>query len=83
MFVFELVLISFSFFPLFMSAAYRNLVLLFLTVVMEVVLVCFLLSTLQRLPYELESKYTKGLLGRTLKRTKRKLKGATCHQSIC
>lgn len=29
---------------------------LFLTVVMEVVLVCFLLSTLQRLPYRLESK---------------------------
>lgn len=40
-----------------MSAAYRNLVLLFLTAVMEVVLVCFLLSTLQRLPYQLESKY--------------------------
>ncbi|KAI3351855.1 hypothetical protein L3Q82_020689, partial [Scortum barcoo] len=35
-------------------AAYRNLVLLFLTAVMEVVLVCFLLSTLKRLPYELE-----------------------------
>lgn len=40
-----------------MSAVYRNLVLLFLTAVMEVVLVCFLLSTLQRLPYELESKW--------------------------
>ncbi|XP_071314303.1 uncharacterized protein [Trachinotus anak] len=35
-------------------AAYRNLVLLFLTTIMEVVLVCFLLSTLQRLPYQLE-----------------------------
>lgn len=42
---------------LFMSAAYRNLVLLFLTTIMEVVLVCFLLSTLQRLPYQLESEY--------------------------
>lgn len=40
-----------------MSAAYRNLVLLFLTVFMEIILVCFLLSTLQRLPYQLESKY--------------------------
>ncbi|KAI9539090.1 hypothetical protein NQZ68_009167 [Dissostichus eleginoides] len=39
---------------LMLIAAYRNLVLLFLTSVMEVVLVCFLLSTLQRLPYELE-----------------------------
>nr|XP_029135893.1 uncharacterized protein LOC114921008 [Labrus bergylta] len=39
---------------LVLIAAYRNLVLLFLTAVMEVVLVCFLLSTLQRLPYELE-----------------------------
>ncbi|XP_037637135.1 uncharacterized protein si:ch211-153b23.3 [Sebastes umbrosus] len=39
---------------LMLIAAYRNLVLLFLTAVMEVVLVCFLLSTLQRLPYELE-----------------------------
>ncbi|XP_054870920.1 uncharacterized protein si:ch211-153b23.3 [Amphiprion ocellaris] len=39
---------------LMLTAAYRNLVLLFLTAVMEVVLVCFLLSTLQRLPYELE-----------------------------
>uniref|UniRef100_A0A3P8T7Q6 Threonylcarbamoyl-AMP synthase n=1 Tax=Amphiprion percula TaxID=161767 RepID=A0A3P8T7Q6_AMPPE len=38
-----------------MLIAYRNLVLLFLTAVMEVVLVCFLLSTLQRLPYELEA----------------------------
>ncbi|KAF3838179.1 hypothetical protein F7725_009947, partial [Dissostichus mawsoni] len=45
----------FFMFILSMSAAYRNLVLLFLTSVMEVVLVCFLLSTLQRLPYELES----------------------------
>ncbi|XP_071314227.1 uncharacterized protein [Trachinotus anak] len=35
-------------------AAYRNLVLLFLTTIMEVVLVCFLLSTLPRLPYQLE-----------------------------
>nr|XP_033489598.1 uncharacterized protein si:ch211-153b23.3 [Epinephelus lanceolatus] len=39
---------------LMLIAAYRNLVLLSLTAVMEVVLVCFLLSTLQRLPYELE-----------------------------
>ncbi|XP_041846242.1 uncharacterized protein LOC121643092 [Melanotaenia boesemani] len=39
---------------LMLIAAYRNLVLLFLTAVMEVVLVCFLLSTLQRLPYKLE-----------------------------
>ncbi|XP_031175150.1 uncharacterized protein LOC116064239 [Sander lucioperca] len=39
---------------LMLIAADRNLVLLFLTAVMEVVLVCFLLSTLQRLPYELE-----------------------------
>lgn len=38
-------------------AAYKNLVLLLLTTVMEVALVCFLLSTLQRLPYRLESKY--------------------------
>ncbi|KAF3855304.1 hypothetical protein F7725_023359, partial [Dissostichus mawsoni] len=44
----------FFMFILSMSAAYRNLVLLLLTSVMEVVLVCFLLSTLQRLPYELE-----------------------------
>uniref|UniRef100_A0A3Q2G4V6 Threonylcarbamoyl-AMP synthase n=1 Tax=Cyprinodon variegatus TaxID=28743 RepID=A0A3Q2G4V6_CYPVA len=35
--------------------AYRNLVLLFLTTLMEVVLVCFLLSTLHKLPYELEA----------------------------
>ncbi|TKS72488.1 YrdC domain-containing protein, mitochondrial [Collichthys lucidus] len=41
-------------FFLILIAAYRNLVLLCLTVVMEVVLVCFLLSTLQRLPYQLE-----------------------------
>ncbi|XP_026186789.1 uncharacterized protein LOC113144779 [Mastacembelus armatus] len=39
---------------LMLIAAYRNLVLLLLTTVMEVVLVCFLLSTLQRLPYKLE-----------------------------
>ncbi|XP_047190422.1 uncharacterized protein si:ch211-153b23.3 isoform X2 [Scophthalmus maximus] len=39
---------------LMLIAAYRNLVLLFLTTIMEVVLVCFLLSTLQRLPYQLE-----------------------------
>nr|XP_046261959.1 uncharacterized protein si:ch211-153b23.3 [Scatophagus argus] len=39
---------------LMLIAAYRNLVMLCLTVVMEVVLVCFLLSTLQRLPYKLE-----------------------------
>ncbi|MFT7802703.1 uncharacterized protein LOC108925379 [Arapaima gigas] len=35
-------------------AAYRNLVLLSLTTMMEVLLVCFLLSTLDRLPYQLE-----------------------------
>ncbi|KAG7518029.1 hypothetical protein JOB18_022882 [Solea senegalensis] len=39
---------------LMLIAAYKNLVLLFLTIVMEVVLVCFLLSTLQQLPYQLE-----------------------------
>ncbi|XP_068571501.1 uncharacterized protein si:ch211-153b23.3 [Cebidichthys violaceus] len=39
---------------LMLIAAYRNLVLLFLTTVMEVVLVCLLLSTLQRLPLQLE-----------------------------
>ncbi|XP_070409670.1 uncharacterized protein [Nothobranchius furzeri] len=39
---------------LMLIAAYRNVVLLFLTTIMEVVLVCFLLSTLQRLPYKLE-----------------------------
>ncbi|MED6269205.1 hypothetical protein CHARACLAT_030872, partial [Characodon lateralis] len=39
---------------LILIAAYRNLVLLFLTTLMEVVLVCFLLSTLHKLPYELE-----------------------------
>ncbi|XP_032410998.1 uncharacterized protein LOC116714492 [Xiphophorus hellerii] len=39
---------------LMLIAAYRNLVLLFLTTLMEVVLVCFLLSTLNKLPYELE-----------------------------
>ncbi|XP_063046714.1 uncharacterized protein si:ch211-153b23.3 [Engraulis encrasicolus] len=35
-------------------AAYGNLVLLILTIIMEVVLVCFLLSTLGTLPYRLE-----------------------------
>ena len=40
----------------FLAASYRNLVLLFLTTIMEVVLVCFLLSTLKQLPYKLESK---------------------------
>uniref|UniRef100_A0A3Q3F6A9 Threonylcarbamoyl-AMP synthase n=1 Tax=Kryptolebias marmoratus TaxID=37003 RepID=A0A3Q3F6A9_KRYMA len=35
--------------------ASRNLVLLFLTTIMEVVLVCLLLSTLQSLPYQLEA----------------------------
>lgn len=39
---------------LMLIAAYKNMVLLFMTIVMEVVLVCFLLSTLQRLPYQLE-----------------------------
>lgn len=39
------------------SAAHRNLAMLFLTGVMEVVLICFLLSTLQRLPYRLESMF--------------------------
>ncbi|XP_047441888.1 uncharacterized protein LOC125008624 [Mugil cephalus] len=39
---------------LMLIAAYKNLVLLFLTTVMEVALVCLLLSTLQRLPYDLE-----------------------------
>ncbi|XP_036826154.1 uncharacterized protein LOC110504477 [Oncorhynchus mykiss] len=39
---------------LMLIAAYGNLVLLSLTVVMEIVLVCFLLSTLQQLPYQLE-----------------------------
>ncbi|XP_064829065.1 uncharacterized protein LOC135545386 [Oncorhynchus masou masou] len=39
---------------LMLIAAYGNLVLLSLTVVMEAVLVCFLLSTLQQLPYQLE-----------------------------
>uniref|UniRef100_A0A674CYF0 Threonylcarbamoyl-AMP synthase n=1 Tax=Salmo trutta TaxID=8032 RepID=A0A674CYF0_SALTR len=39
---------------LVLIAAYGNLVLLSLTVVMEAVLVCFLLSTLQQLPYQLE-----------------------------
>ncbi|XP_034037967.1 uncharacterized protein si:ch211-153b23.3 [Thalassophryne amazonica] len=39
---------------LMLIAAYRNLVLLFLTTVMEVALVCFLLSTLQKLPIYLE-----------------------------
>lgn len=39
---------------LILIAAYKNLVLLFMTTVMEVILVCFLLSTLQSLPYQLE-----------------------------
>lgn len=39
----------------FIPAAGRNMTLLLLTTVMEVLLVCFLLSALQRLPYELES----------------------------
>ncbi len=57
LFLFELVLILL----MSMSAASRNLVLLFLTTIMEVVLVCFLLSTLQRLPYKLESKRRQSL----------------------
>ncbi|KAL7886056.1 hypothetical protein AOLI_G00063510 [Acnodon oligacanthus] len=36
------------------AAAYGNLVLLTLTTIMEVIVVCFLLSTLDRLPYQLE-----------------------------
>ncbi|XP_061755650.1 uncharacterized protein si:ch211-153b23.3 [Nerophis ophidion] len=36
------------------SATYRNLVLVFLTATMEMILVCLLLSTLQQLPYQLE-----------------------------
>lgn len=39
------------------TAAYGNLLLLALTTVMEVLVVCFLLSTLDRLPYQLESRY--------------------------
>ncbi|KAK1804190.1 hypothetical protein P4O66_020234, partial [Electrophorus voltai] len=39
---------------LMLVAAYGNLVLLALTTIMEVMLVCFLLSTLDRLPYQLE-----------------------------
>ncbi|KAG5852183.1 hypothetical protein ANANG_G00059710 [Anguilla anguilla] len=39
---------------LMLAAAYANLVLLTLTTVMEVILVCFLLSTVGRLPYQLE-----------------------------
>ncbi|KAI4886947.1 hypothetical protein NFI96_030460, partial [Prochilodus magdalenae] len=39
---------------LMLIAAYGNLVLLTLTTIMEVVVVCFLLSTLDRLPYQLE-----------------------------
>ncbi|KAK7922887.1 hypothetical protein WMY93_009789 [Mugilogobius chulae] len=39
---------------LILIAAYKNLVLLFMTIIMEVVLVCLLLSTLQALPYQLE-----------------------------
>uniref|UniRef100_A0A3B3QKQ2 Threonylcarbamoyl-AMP synthase n=1 Tax=Paramormyrops kingsleyae TaxID=1676925 RepID=A0A3B3QKQ2_9TELE len=38
-----------------MLIAYRNLILLSTTTVMEVILVCFLLSTLGRLPYQLEA----------------------------
>ncbi|TSL89855.1 YrdC domain-containing protein, mitochondrial [Bagarius yarrelli] len=37
-----------------LAAAYRNLVLLALTIVMEVIVVCLLLSTLDKLPYQLE-----------------------------
>lgn len=44
----------FSFFLSFFTAAYSNLVLLALTTIMEVIIVCFLLSTLGRLPYQLE-----------------------------
>ncbi|KAL6480029.1 hypothetical protein MHYP_G00110620 [Metynnis hypsauchen] len=39
---------------LMLIAAYGNLVLLTLTTIMEVIVVCFLLSTLDRLPYQLE-----------------------------
>ncbi|XP_033830138.1 uncharacterized protein si:ch211-153b23.3 [Periophthalmus magnuspinnatus] len=39
---------------LILIAAYKNLVLLITTIVMELALVCFLLSTVQSLPYELE-----------------------------
>ncbi|XP_060741274.1 uncharacterized protein si:ch211-153b23.3 [Tachysurus vachellii] len=39
---------------LILVAAYGNLVLLALTIIMEVVVVCLLLSTLNRLPYQLE-----------------------------
>ncbi|KAJ8407049.1 hypothetical protein AAFF_G00287250 [Aldrovandia affinis] len=39
---------------LMLIAAYGNLVLLALTTMMEVILVCFLLSTFGRLPYQLE-----------------------------
>ncbi|KAJ8338368.1 hypothetical protein SKAU_G00373340 [Synaphobranchus kaupii] len=39
---------------LMLIAAYVNMVLLTLTTVMEVILVCFLLSTIGRLPYQLE-----------------------------
>ncbi|XP_059378166.1 uncharacterized protein LOC132114054 [Carassius carassius] len=39
---------------LILVAAYRNLVLLALTTVMEVIIVCFLLFTLGQLPYQLE-----------------------------
>ncbi|TWW55052.1 hypothetical protein D4764_09G0001010 [Takifugu flavidus] len=52
--VYAAVWATWSWFRFAFSAAYRNLVLLFLTAVMEVVLICFLLSTLQRLPYPLE-----------------------------
>ncbi|KAF5908000.1 YrdC domain-containing protein, mitochondrial, partial [Clarias magur] len=39
---------------LILVAAYGNLVLLALTIIMEVIVVCLLLSTLDRLPYQLE-----------------------------
>ncbi|KAJ8254900.1 hypothetical protein GJAV_G00198630 [Gymnothorax javanicus] len=39
---------------LMLIAAYTNLVLLTLTTVMEILLVCFLLSTIGKLPYQLE-----------------------------
>lgn len=42
--------------PSLYKGAYRNLILLSTTTVMEIILVCFLLSTLGRLPYQLEGK---------------------------
>lgn len=60
--MFLLIFLSSSWFEEFLNyllclaAAHKNPVLLLLTIIMEVVLVCFLLSTLNRLPYELESK---------------------------